>query len=218
MQQQKSIALHSTGSEIIGNFAATKEALKSRDTAQFIQQPPKYYYKPFPIYMDSQPAIDSIVSNTITSRVKHIAVHIGFMNEQVNRTSQNRHKAQHRRLRDQADSSSHILLTFRLCDWRLILSSQRLRALQAPRTSQVLTLSALHKIKYSSSTQILQKTTVRVVKIIFSVDADAISAANLDKQKYLRIIPCNQIYVCDYFDGFCRSNCYLSIPKSTSQN
>jgi hypothetical protein len=82
MQQQKSIALHSTGSEIIGNFAATKEALKSRDTAQFIQQPPKYY-KPFPIYMDSQPAIDSIVSNTITSRVKHIAVHIGFMNEQV---------------------------------------------------------------------------------------------------------------------------------------
>ena len=52
-------------------------------------------------------------------------------------------------------------------------------------------------------------------KIIFSVDADAMSAANLDEQNYLRIIPCNQIYVCDYFDGFCRRNCYLSIPKSS---
>jgi hypothetical protein len=82
MQQQKCIALHSTDSEIRGNFAATKEALKTRDTAQFMRLPSKYY-KPFPIYTDSQPAIDSIVSNTITSRVKHIAVPISFMNEQV---------------------------------------------------------------------------------------------------------------------------------------
>jgi hypothetical protein len=56
---------------------------------------------------------------------------------------------------------------------------------------------------------------LRVVKIIFSVDADAMSAANLDKQNYISIIPCDQIYVCDYFDGFCRRNCYLSIPKSS---
>jgi hypothetical protein len=82
MQQQKCIALHSTDSEIRGNFAATKEALKTRDTAQFMRLPPKYY-RPFPIYTDSQPAIDSIVSNTITSQVKHVAVPIGFMNEQI---------------------------------------------------------------------------------------------------------------------------------------
>jgi hypothetical protein len=36
MQQQKCIVLHSTDSKIRGNFAATKEALKTRDTAQFM--------------------------------------------------------------------------------------------------------------------------------------------------------------------------------------
>lgn len=82
MQQQKCVAIHSTDSEIRGNFGATKEGLKLQDIAQFIRVPTKYF-KPLPIYTDSQPAIDSINSNTITNRVKHIAVPIGFMHDQV---------------------------------------------------------------------------------------------------------------------------------------
>lgn len=82
MNQQKCIAIHSTDSELRGNFSATKECLKLQEIAKFIRVPTKNI-KPLPIYTDSQPAIDSINANTVTSRVKHIAVPIGFMHEQV---------------------------------------------------------------------------------------------------------------------------------------
>ena len=39
--------------------------------------------RPLPIFTDSKPAIDSVNSNTVTSRVKHIAVPILYMHEQV---------------------------------------------------------------------------------------------------------------------------------------
>lgn len=82
MMQQKCVALHSTDSEIRGNFAATKEGLKLQDIGLFIRIPTRNV-RPLPIYTDSQPAIDSIASNTITSRIKHIAVPTTFMHEQV---------------------------------------------------------------------------------------------------------------------------------------
>ena len=82
MQQQKCIALHSTDSEIRGCFAATKEGTYLQDLCSFLQID-KSMYKPLPIYVDSKPAIDSIKANTVTNRVKHIAVPILFMHEQT---------------------------------------------------------------------------------------------------------------------------------------
>eukprot|EP00956_Cyclotella_meneghiniana_P015837 scaffold24602_cov53-Cyclotella_meneghiniana.AAC.1 len=40
-------------------------------------------FEPLPIYCDSQPAIDSINANTVTTRVKHVAIPIMYMHEHV---------------------------------------------------------------------------------------------------------------------------------------
>jgi hypothetical protein len=82
MQQQKCIATMSTDSEARGCFAATKEGLQLQDICRFTRLPSNLI-KPLPIYVDSQPCIDAIHSNTVTSRVKHIAVPIRFMHDQV---------------------------------------------------------------------------------------------------------------------------------------
>ena len=82
MQQQKCIALHSTNSKIRGGLAAAKEGLYLQDICAFAQLPVGYI-RPLPIYADSQPMIDSLNANTVTTRVKHIAVPIHFTNQQI---------------------------------------------------------------------------------------------------------------------------------------
>jgi len=82
MQQQKCIALHSTDSEIRGGFAATKVGLFLQALC-FFMRIARALVRPLPIFTDSKPAIDSVNSNTVTSRVKHIAVPILYMHEQV---------------------------------------------------------------------------------------------------------------------------------------
>ena len=82
MQQQKCVALHSTDSEIRGGLAATKEGLYLQDICTFTQLPLEYI-RPLPIYADSQPMIDALNANTVTTRVKHIAVPIHFIHQQI---------------------------------------------------------------------------------------------------------------------------------------
>ena len=82
MQQQKCIAIHSTDSEIRGAFAATKEGQNLQNMFMFLPVP-NAICRPLPIYCDSQPAIDSINANTVTSRVKHVAIPIMYMHEHV---------------------------------------------------------------------------------------------------------------------------------------
>ena len=81
MQQQKCVALHSTDSEIRGCLAATKEGLYLQDICSFLKVN-QQLIRPLPIFADSQPCIDSITANTVTSKVKHVAVHVHFINQQ----------------------------------------------------------------------------------------------------------------------------------------
>ena len=82
VQQQKATALHSTHSEIIGSLAATKQSIYIQDICTFLRLP-NDLHRPMPIYIDSQPCIDALESNTITTRVKHIAVPISYIHEQI---------------------------------------------------------------------------------------------------------------------------------------
>ena len=82
MQQQKSIALHSTHSEAIGTLASTKEALHIQSICEFLGVS-NDLIRPFAIFGDSQPCIDACEANTVTSRTKHIAVPIKYVNEQI---------------------------------------------------------------------------------------------------------------------------------------
>ena len=82
MEQQKVVALHSTDSETRGVFAGTKRGLTLQAIAEFLGFPNKNIY-PTPIYEDSQPCIDILQANTVTTRVKHIAVPIHFIHHQI---------------------------------------------------------------------------------------------------------------------------------------
>jgi hypothetical protein len=82
MQQQKCIATHSTDSETRGIFAGTKQGMYLQDIASFTSIPCGLYC-PMPIYVDSQPAIDTCNANTMSSNAKHIAVPILYIHEQI---------------------------------------------------------------------------------------------------------------------------------------
>jgi hypothetical protein len=82
MQQQKATALHSTHSEIVGVKSGTKQSIYLQDICTFLQLKNELI-RPAPIYVDSQPCIDSLEANTVTTRVKHIAVQIKWVHEQI---------------------------------------------------------------------------------------------------------------------------------------
>eukprot|EP00956_Cyclotella_meneghiniana_P008309 scaffold11091_cov47-Cyclotella_meneghiniana.AAC.1 len=82
VQQQRSIALHSTHSEILGSLAATKETGYLQDIYTHIGHPPSNIF-PFPIFLDSKPCIDALESNAVTTRVKHISVPIKYIHEKI---------------------------------------------------------------------------------------------------------------------------------------
>ena len=82
MQQQKCVVLHSTDSEIRGCLAATKEGLYLQDICSLFLKVNQQLVRPLPIFADSQPCIYSITANTVTSKVKHVAVHVHFINQQ----------------------------------------------------------------------------------------------------------------------------------------
>ena len=82
MQQQKCVALHSTDSEIRGAFAATKEGTYLVDICTFMGLS-NDIIRPLQIFEDSQPCIDTLKSNAVTSRAKHIAVPVKYINELI---------------------------------------------------------------------------------------------------------------------------------------
>ena len=81
MSQQSCIALHSTDSEILSTFGATKKALFLYKLAKFTDL--SCSSKPITIYQDSQPCIEIVESNTISSRVKHVAIPVLFTHENI---------------------------------------------------------------------------------------------------------------------------------------
>ena len=82
MQQQKTIALHSTHSEIVGTLVSTKEGMHIQNICAFIGIPYDLI-KPLQIFGDSQPCIDACEANSVTTRVKHLAVSIAYIHEQI---------------------------------------------------------------------------------------------------------------------------------------
>ena len=82
--KQKFVALHSTDSEIRGTFSGVKRGANIQDITEFLGFPKKHIY-PTPVYGDSQPCIDILQANTVTSRVKHIAVPIHYVHQQISR-------------------------------------------------------------------------------------------------------------------------------------
>ena len=81
-KQQRCVALHSTDSEIRGVFSCVKRGMNIQDVAIFMGMP-RDSVLPTPIYEDSQPCIDVLDAKTVTSRVKHIAVPIHFIHDQI---------------------------------------------------------------------------------------------------------------------------------------
>ena len=81
-EQQRCVALHSTDSEIRGVFSCVKQGMNIQDVAIFMGMP-RDSVLPTPIYEDSQPCIDVLDAKTVTSRVKHIAVPIHFIHDQI---------------------------------------------------------------------------------------------------------------------------------------
>ena len=80
-KQAGPIALHSTDAETLGFATATKRAMFYYDLSTFLKLP--IAGRPVILYEDSQPCIDVVSSNAISSRVKHIAVPIAFANEKI---------------------------------------------------------------------------------------------------------------------------------------
>ena len=74
------IALHSTDAETRAFFTATKMNSYLRDLCTYLRLDQS---KPTTIYEDSQPCIDIIASNSITSRVKHMAVTVGYIHQEI---------------------------------------------------------------------------------------------------------------------------------------
>ena len=82
MGQQTCVGLHSTDSEARGTFTGMKRAIVIQDIASFLGFPSEHIY-PTPVYCDSQPCIDILNSNSVTTRVKHIAVPIQWIHQQI---------------------------------------------------------------------------------------------------------------------------------------
>jgi hypothetical protein len=80
-KQSGAIALHSTDAEIYGFCAATKQAVFWYDLAVFLELPKAG--EAIKVYEDSQPCIDVVSSNSISSRVKHLAVQVNFAYEKI---------------------------------------------------------------------------------------------------------------------------------------
>ena len=80
--QSRLVALHSTDSETRGAFTASKRSIHAQDIASFLGFPPASTH-PVPLYIDSQPCIDILNANAVTSRVKHIAVPIHFIHQLI---------------------------------------------------------------------------------------------------------------------------------------
>ncbi|MGB2447382.1 MAG: reverse transcriptase domain-containing protein [Candidatus Poseidoniaceae archaeon] len=80
--QCRIIALHSTDSETRGAFTAAKRTIHAQDIASFLGFPTPSI-RPVPLYIDSQPCIDILNANAVTSRVKHIAVPIHFIHQLI---------------------------------------------------------------------------------------------------------------------------------------
>ena len=82
MAQQKFVAIHSTDSEIRGTFSGVKRGINLQAILEFMGYPSNSLY-PTPVYGDSQPCIDTLQANAVTSRVKHIAVSICYIHQQI---------------------------------------------------------------------------------------------------------------------------------------
>ena len=80
-QPQHYVALHSIDSEICGVFSCVKRGTTIQDVATYVEIPVDSVL-PTPMYEDSQPCIDILEAKTVTTRVKHITVHIHFIHEQ----------------------------------------------------------------------------------------------------------------------------------------
>lgn len=80
-KQAGPIALHSTDAETFAFSSAAKKSIFYHELAKFFQMPTAG--DPNIIYEDSQPCIDTIASNSISSRAKHFATPIAFANQQI---------------------------------------------------------------------------------------------------------------------------------------
>ena len=80
MEKQNVIALHSTDAEVRAFFTATKMNNYLRDICTYLEITQD---QPTIIYEDSQPCIDILRSNSITSRVKHMAVTVGYCHQEI---------------------------------------------------------------------------------------------------------------------------------------
>ena len=69
-------------SEIRGVFSCVKRGMNIQDVAIFLGMP-RDSVLPTHIYEDSQPCIDVLEAKTVTSQVKHIAVPIHFIHDQI---------------------------------------------------------------------------------------------------------------------------------------
>jgi hypothetical protein len=82
-KQSGPVYLHSTDAEC-GAFArAVNKAITFYNLNVHLQS--EAAGKPIIIYEDSQPCIDTILSNTISSKAKRYAVYIAFTHEQISK-------------------------------------------------------------------------------------------------------------------------------------
>lgn len=80
-KQSGPVALQSTDSESLCFAKAAKRGIFFSELVKFLKLP--IAGDPITIYEDSQPCIDVVTSNAISSRVKHIAVPIAFSHEKI---------------------------------------------------------------------------------------------------------------------------------------
>jgi hypothetical protein len=80
MGKQSCIAAHSTDAEIRAFFTAMLQNRYFRPILEYLRIPLR---DPTVIWEDNQPAIDIMTANQITSRVKHMAVPIAMINEDI---------------------------------------------------------------------------------------------------------------------------------------
>jgi hypothetical protein len=78
MQQQRTIALYSTHSEIVGTLASTKVGMHLQNICTFLGVP-NDLIRPLQIFGDSQPCINACKAKSVTTRVKHLAVSLAFI-------------------------------------------------------------------------------------------------------------------------------------------
>ena len=81
-EQQTYVALHSTDSKVRGAFSAVKKTLFIQDITESLGVATKDI-RPNPVYEDSQPCVDILQAKYVTTRFKHIAVPIHFIDEQI---------------------------------------------------------------------------------------------------------------------------------------